>query len=71
MSTERLSGTVKWYNGKKGFGFIAPDAGNEDVFVHYSEIPRPLRNRLDTGDRVSFDVGEGTKGPAAQNVTKL
>ena len=63
-------GTVKWFSEKKGYGFIEQDEGG-DIFVHHSAINMPGFKILYEGDRVSFDVGEGTKGPAAQNVTKL
>jgi CspA family cold shock protein len=61
-------GTVKWFNGEKGFGFIAPDGGGADVFVHYSEIDGSGFRSLDEGQRVTFDVGQGTKGPQATGV---
>ena len=63
-------GTVKWFSEKKGYGFIEQDEGG-DIFVHHSAINMPGFKILYEGDRVSFEVGEGTKGPAAQNVTKL
>ncbi len=63
-------GTVKWFNDQKGYGFIEQDGG-EDIFVHYSEIQGSGFRTLSEGDRVMFDVGEGKKGPAAQNVSKL
>ena len=63
-------GTVKWFSEKKGYGFIEQDEGG-DIFVHHSAINMPGFKILYEGDRVSFDVGQGTKGPAAQNVTKL
>ena len=61
-------GTVKWFNGEKGFGFIAPDGGGEDVFVHYSEIDAGGFRSLDEGQRVEFEVGQGQKGPQATGV---
>ena len=61
-------GTVKWFNGEKGFGFIAPDGGGADVFVHYSEIDAGGFRSLDEGQRVEFEVGQGQKGPQAQQV---
>ena len=63
-------GTVKWFNESKGFGFIQQDDGN-DVFVHYSAIEGNGFKTLAEGDRVSFEVVEGQKGPAAQNVQAL
>jgi CspA family cold shock protein len=63
-------GTVKWFNDKKGYGFIEKDEGG-DVFVHYSAITMSGFKTLEEGDRVSFDVEQGDKGPAAANVQKL
>jgi CspA family cold shock protein len=60
------SGTVKFFNGDKGFGFITPEDGSKDVFVHYSNVADSVN--LDEGMKVTFDVGEGRKGPEAQNV---
>ena len=67
---ERLTGTVKWFNGAKGYGFIARDGG-EDVFVHYSAIQGEGFRNLDEGDRVEFSIEQGQKGPAATDVRKL
>ncbi|MBF4996615.1 cold-shock protein [Nocardia sp. BSTN01] len=64
-------GTVKWFNGEKGFGFIAQDEGGPDVFVHYSEISGSGFKSLDEGQRVEFEVGQGQKGPQAQNVRAI
>lgn len=63
-------GTVKWFSEKKGYGFIEQDEGG-DIFVHHSAIDMPGFKILYEGDRVSFEVGQGTKGPAAQDVKKL
>jgi CspA family cold shock protein len=63
-------GTVKWFNAEKGFGFISRDDG-DDVFVHHTAIVGEGYRRLDEGQRVSFDVTQGKKGPQASNVTKL
>jgi len=60
------SGTVKWFNPSKGFGFITPDDGGNDLFVHKSEVQS---GSLDEGQKVDFEVGEGQKGPCAKNVT--
>ena len=63
-------GTVKWFSERKGYGFIEQDEGG-DIFVHHSAINMSGFRTLHEGDRVSFDVGEGNKGPAAENVAKL
>ena len=62
------TGTVKWFNSSKGFGFINPDDGGEDLFVHHSEIKTTGYATLDEGQKVEFEVGEGKKGPCATNV---
>lgn len=64
-------GTVKWFNDTKGFGFITPDGGGRDCFVHHSAIQGTGYKTLAEGERVEFDVNEGAKGPAAANVVKL
>ena len=64
-------GTVKWFNADKGFGFIAQDDGGEDVFVHFSAIQTSGYRSLDEGQRISFDVEQGQKGPQAANVNPV
>ncbi|GAA4020626.1 cold-shock protein [Allokutzneria multivorans] len=61
-------GTVKWFNSEKGFGFITPDNGGADVFVHYSEIQTSGYRSLEENQRVEFEIGQGQKGPQAQQV---
>lgn len=61
-------GTVKWFNASKGFGFITPADGGEDLFVHHSEIKTEGYASLDEGQAVDFEVGQGKKGPCATNV---
>ncbi len=63
-------GTVKWFNASKGFGFIETDEGG-DVFVHYSSIKTDGYKTLEEGARVRFDIVEGNKGPAAENVSTI
>jgi cold shock protein len=63
------TGTVKWFNAEKGFGFIAQDSGGPDVFVHYSAIASTGYRELNEGQKVQFDVTQGPKGPQAENVT--
>ncbi|MEJ8662158.1 cold-shock protein [Streptomyces sp. MS1.AVA.4] len=63
------TGTVKWFNPEKGFGFIAQDGGGPDVFVHYSAIASTGYRELSEGQKVQFDVVQGPKGPQAENVT--
>ncbi len=64
-------GTVKWFNSEKGFGFVAVDSGEADVFVHYSEIQGKGFRTLEENQRVEFEVGQGTKGPQATNVRPI
>jgi CspA family cold shock protein len=64
------TGTVKWFNAEKGFGFIAVENGN-DVFVHFSAIEGDGYKSLDEGQRVQFNVVQGNRGPQAENVSKL
>lgn len=66
----RESGVVKWFNDQKGFGFIVRDNGGKDVFVHQTAIKAKGFRTLSEGDAVTFDVVQGTKGPAAENVEK-
>ncbi|MEN6307194.1 MAG: cold shock domain-containing protein [Anaerohalosphaeraceae bacterium] len=63
-------GTVKWYDKKKGYGFVLDEKG-EDVFVHYTSFADPAIRCLDEGERVLFDIVSGEKGPRAQNVKKI
>ncbi|MHC4691395.1 MAG: cold-shock protein [Planctomycetota bacterium] len=65
------TGTVKWFNSSKGFGFITPDDGGDDFFVHHSEIKTTGYASLDEGQKVEFEVGQGQKGPCATNVTPV
>jgi CspA family cold shock protein len=67
----RITGRVKWFNDTKGFGFITPEDGQKDCFVHHSAIQGQGFKSLAEGDRVEFEVVQGQKGPAAQNVKKL
>jgi CspA family cold shock protein len=67
----RITGKVKWFNDQKGFGFITPDNGEKDCFVHHSAIQATGFKSLGEGDAVAFEVVQGQKGPAAQNVSKI
>ena len=62
---------MKWFNNDKGFGFITPEDGSKDLFVHHSAIQGGGYKTLDEGESVEFDVVQGQKGPAAENVTRL
>lgn len=65
------AGTVKWFNAEKGFGFITPESGGDDLFVHFSAIQVPGYKSLEEGQRVTFEVTEGRKGPQASEVNPL
>jgi len=67
----RITGTVKWFNDAKGFGFITPENGGKDCFVHHTAIQGEGFKSLAEGQRVEFEVVQAQKGPAAQNVVKL
>jgi CspA family cold shock protein len=71
VAMSRITGTVKWFNDQKGFGFITPENGQKDCFVHFSAIQSQGFRSLAEGDRVEFEVVQGQKGPAAENVVKL
>jgi len=66
-----VKGTVKWFNDQKGFGFVTPEDGSKDVFVHQSAIMATGFRSLSEGDRVQFSIEQGPKGPSAANVTKI
>jgi CspA family cold shock protein len=67
----RTKGTVKWFNDQKGYGFITPETGGKDIFVHQSAIMATGFRSLAEGDRVEFSIQQGPKGPAAANVQKI
>jgi len=67
----RQTGTVKWFNDAKGFGFITPEDGGKDCFVHYSAIQGSGFRTLAEGDRVAYDLVDSAKGPAAENVERV
>ncbi|GAA4032634.1 cold-shock protein [Allokutzneria multivorans] len=62
------TGVVKWFNAEKGFGFLTPDGGGADVFAHYSAIDGNGYKSLDEGQKVEFEIGQGQKGPQANNI---
>jgi len=70
MEVTNMTGTVKWFNAEKGFGFITAENG-EDVFAHFSQIQKDGFKSLEEGEAVSFDVVEGQKGPQAENIVTL
>lgn len=65
------SGTVKWFNAEKGYGFIAPDGGGNDVFVHFSAIQATGYRSLEEGQKVEFEITQGQKGDAAADVRPI
>lgn len=65
------TGVVKWFNADKGFGFITPDNGEKDLFVHHSEVKTAGRATLNDGQKVEYEVGQGQKGPCATNVVPI
>ncbi len=69
--SERITGTVKWFNTSKGYGFIAPDDGSKDVFVHYSAVKTEGFANLEENERVEFRIEQTAKGPQAVDVVKL
>jgi CspA family cold shock protein len=66
-----MTGTVKWFNDSKGFGFITPEDGSKDLFVHHSAIQSQGFKSLAEGEKVEFEIVQGQKGPAADKVVKL
>jgi CspA family cold shock protein len=69
--SDRVKGTVKWFNDQKGFGFVTPENGGKDVFVHHSAIMSSGFRSLVEGDKIEFTIEQGPKGPAAANVQKI
>ncbi len=69
--SQKINGTVKWFNQDKGFGFITPENGGKDVFVHFSAINGTGRRNLQDGQRVTFVVTNGQKGPQAEDVSDI
>lgn len=68
-NTEKLTGTVKWFNDAKGFGFVTPDNGGEDLFAHFSSIQMNGFKTLKEGQKVAFEIAQGPKGQQALNIT--
>jgi CspA family cold shock protein len=68
-----INGTVKWFNSEKGYGFISPEQGGDDVFVHFRQVNNSGHGRveLNEGQKVTFTIGQGQKGPQAENVTVI
>lgn len=71
MSNDLSTGVVKWFNDEKGFGFIQQKEGEKDIFVHYKSINAEGRKTLHEGQKVTFEITEGKKGPQAENVTAV
>ncbi len=65
------TGIVKWFNADKGFGFIIPDGGGKDLFVHHSEVKSGGRATLNEGEKVEYEIGQGQKGPCATKVVPI
>jgi len=68
---QMATGVVKWFNAEKGYGFIVPDGGGKDLFAHYSEIRSNGFKTLEENQKVSFEIGQGAKGPSATNIQVL
>jgi ATP-dependent RNA helicase RhlE len=71
MSTQLCTGTIKWYSRRRGFGFVTPDTGGDDIFVHHSSLPENYPSPIDTGDRIAFLITHSRKGPAATAIQPL
>lgn len=69
VSSEKIPGTVKWFNDAKGFGFVTPDSGGEDLFAHFSSINMNGFKTLKEGQKVLFEIAQGPKGQQALNIT--